>query len=157
MCEPLFVNTDCHAIIQYSLMQDPWSQGTPCPMLAGALGGRLDHTLANLNALYSFPHLDVVLWGEGNLVRLLPAGVSHIKPCLDLEGPSCGLVPLGGPVTGTSEGLRWNLENLKVSIGRLDPASRTLKRTEHMKHIVHSSAGRLWVFLYIVRLFCVVG
>ena len=95
----------------------PLLTGCVAPVHAGALGGRLDHTLANLNALYSFPNLDVVLWGEGNLVRLLPAGVSHIKPCLELEGPSCGLVPLGGPVTGTSQGLRWNLENLKVGCG----------------------------------------
>ncbi len=38
---------------------------------AGALGGRLDHTLSNLNTLYHFQHLDISLWGDGNLARLV--------------------------------------------------------------------------------------
>ncbi len=46
----------------------------------GALGGRLDHTLANLNSLHMFPHLAVTLWGDGNLVRLVRPGRTLIVP-----------------------------------------------------------------------------
>eukprot|EP00775_Hariotina_reticulata_P013288 gene13288-13419_t len=76
----------------------------------GALGGRLDHTLANLNTLYCYRHLDIVLWGEGNLVRLVRAGSNLIQPS-SVEGPSCGLVPLAQPATASSTGLKWDLHN----------------------------------------------
>lgn len=79
-------------------------------LVLGALGGRLDHTLANLNTLYCYPHLNITLWGEGNLVRLLRAGKSEIKPSR-LEGPTCGLVPLARPATASSKGLKWDLDN----------------------------------------------
>eukprot|EP00877_Chromochloris_zofingiensis_P002423 jgi/Chrzof1/12181/Cz06g24070.t1 len=85
-----------------------------CILVLGALGGRLDHTLAALNTLYCFPHLDIVLWGERNLVRLLPRGKSVIKPELGMEGPTCGLVPLAAPATASSTGLKWNLNNTQM-------------------------------------------
>jgi thiamine pyrophosphokinase len=74
----------------------------------------LDHTLANLNTLYCYPHLNITLWGEGNLVRLLRAGKSVIKPSR-LEGPTCGLVPLARPATASSKGLKWDLDDTHVS------------------------------------------
>jgi hypothetical protein len=80
---------------------------------SGALGGRLDHTLANLNTLYCYPHLNITLWGEGNLVRLLRAGKSVIQPSR-LEGPTCGLVPLARPATASSKGLKWDLDDTHV-------------------------------------------
>lgn len=73
-------------------------------IVVGALGGRLDHMLSNLNALYQFPHLNITLWGDGNLVRLVRTGTTLIRPARDCEGPACGLVPLGGPATCTSSG-----------------------------------------------------
>ena len=35
----------------------------------GAFGGRLDHTLSNINTLYTHQHLRLVLCGEGSLAR----------------------------------------------------------------------------------------
>eukprot|EP00873_Tetraselmis_striata_P001329 jgi/Tetstr1/421593/TSEL_001178.t1 len=75
----------------------------------GAMGGRLDHTLGNLNVLHSFEGFNLVLCGEGNLTRLIPAGDSVIIPDARMEGPTCGLIPLIGPVTASSTGLEWNL------------------------------------------------
>jgi len=34
----------------------------------GALGGRLDHTLAAINTLHMYPHLNIMLLGDGNVV-----------------------------------------------------------------------------------------
>lgn len=81
---------------------------------AGALGGRLDHTLSNLNTLYCYRHLNMALWGDGNLVRLLRAGTARIQPAR-AEGPTCGLVPLARPATASSTGLKWDLDNTHVS------------------------------------------
>jgi hypothetical protein len=76
---------------------------------AGAFGGRLDHTLANLNTLHRHAGPPLALAGEGNLTRLLPAGRSELAVDRGLLGPACGLVALGAPATATSSGLRWNL------------------------------------------------
>lgn len=83
-------------------------------IITGALGGRLDHTLSNLNTLYCFRHLNMALWGDGNLVRLLRAGRATIHPAR-CEGPTCGLVPLARPATASSTGLKWDLDNTHVS------------------------------------------
>lgn len=57
-----------------------------------------------------YPALELVLLGEGNLARLLPAGRSIIVPGPPgSEGPSCGLIPLGGRAVASTTGLRWNL------------------------------------------------
>lgn len=79
-------------------------------LVLGALGGRLDHTLSNLNTLYCYRHLNMALWGDGNLVRLLRAGTARIRPAR-AEGPTCGLVPLARPATASSTGLKWDLDN----------------------------------------------
>jgi len=87
------------------------TQPNPKP---GALGGRLDHIIAHLNNLYAFPHLDITLCGDGNLVRLLPRGRSVVRPHPRLEGPTCGLVPLAAPTVCSSQGLEWNMEDTEV-------------------------------------------
>ena len=83
----------------------------PCTgaQLAGGLGGRLDHTLSSLSTLHKWPHLHLVLWGEGNMAQLLTPGKHTIRPAKGVEGPTCGLVPLNGPAHLTSTGLKWNL------------------------------------------------
>ena len=76
---------------------------------AGGMGGRLDHTLSALSTLHKWRHLNLVLWGEGNMAQLLPPGKHIIRSAKGFEGPCCGLVPLNGPATLTSTGLKWNL------------------------------------------------
>uniref|UniRef100_A0A061S914 Thiamine pyrophosphokinase n=1 Tax=Tetraselmis sp. GSL018 TaxID=582737 RepID=A0A061S914_9CHLO len=107
----------------------------------GALGGRLDHTLGNLNVLYSFQELNLVLCGDGNLTRLLPAGTSVIHPDRAMEGPTCGLIPLGGPVRATTTGLRWNLDNTEMRFAGLVSTSNMIDADEI---VVHSDGPLLW-------------
>jgi thiamine pyrophosphokinase len=89
----------------------------------GAFGGRFDHEMANLGALYDPEFADcfkqIVLLGEDSLACLIPGGkkacsVSVVSP---LEGPKCGLLPLGGPSEVSTTGLHWNLDNTKLSFG----------------------------------------
>jgi thiamine pyrophosphokinase len=84
------------------------TMATTSSVLAGALGGRLDHTLGNLNALYAYPELPLVLIGEGNVVRLLQRGETQIQPA-EAEGKHCGIIPLAGPAIVSSKGLKWDM------------------------------------------------
>ena len=77
--------------------------------MAGALGGRVDHTLSNLNCLFLNETLNLVLLGDGNACRAVPAGASVIVPAAGVDGPACGLIPLKGPAVASTTGLRWNL------------------------------------------------
>jgi thiamine pyrophosphokinase len=76
----------------------------------GALGGRLDHSLGNLNALHLFAPLRLILVGDGNTARLLPPGrhVIRVAPG-GREGPHCGVIPLAGPAVVSSKGLKWDM------------------------------------------------
>jgi thiamine pyrophosphokinase len=44
------------------------------------MGGRIDHTLSNLNTLLTHQHLRIVLLGDGSTARLLPAGSCSVQP-----------------------------------------------------------------------------
>jgi thiamine pyrophosphokinase len=74
----------------------------------GALGGRLDHTLGNLNALYMHSEMPFALLGEGNCVRLLHSGHNRIH-VTESEEKHCGVIPLGGPAVVSSKGLAWDM------------------------------------------------
>lgn len=56
-----------------------------------------------------YPHLRVVLLGDGNLARLIHPGKTQLKVLRPIEGPHCGLIPLNGPVTVSSSGLKWDM------------------------------------------------
>lgn len=111
-------------------------------LVLGALGGRLDHTLSNLNALYMFPQLNMTMWGDGNLVRLLRTGRNVIHPDLSREGPTCGLVPLGGRATASSQGLRWDLNQTSMSISGLISTSNEIVAQEV---VVDTDQPLLWM------------
>lgn len=96
----------------------------------GAHGGRLDHILSNLSTLHTFRDVDIVLCGDGNLSRLIPAGKAIIKPQRSLEGPSCGLIPLQGRAVASSRGLRWNLDATEMEIGGLVSTSNIIDEDE---------------------------
>lgn len=98
----------CIYAVMYRVTIEAWGDRL-ASICSGAIGGRLDHTLSNLNSLYTHPGMPIVLVGDGNLVRLLPEGTSTIQVNEEAEGQHCGVVPLGGPVTVSSSGLKWDM------------------------------------------------
>ncbi|KAH7307655.1 hypothetical protein KP509_22G071100 [Ceratopteris richardii] len=90
-------------------------------LVLGGLSGRLDHVFANVNTLYLFPKVQMVLLNDENMAFLLPRGYKHeIRIDSSLEGPHCGLIPLGEPSScTTTTGLKWNLTNSSMKFGGL--------------------------------------
>nr|TKW14369.1 hypothetical protein SEVIR_5G163400v2 [Setaria viridis]TKW14371.1 hypothetical protein SEVIR_5G163400v2 [Setaria viridis] len=82
-----------------------------CVLVTGALGGRFDHEAANINVLYLFSDMRIVLLSDDCLIRLLPKTHHHeLYIESSVEGPHCGLFPVGAPSTSTTTtGLKWNL------------------------------------------------
>ena len=80
-------------------------------IVAGSFGGRLDHTVQNLNCLYKWSHCfgALVMVTEHSAARLLPAGASEVRVAAPFEGPTCGLLPLAGATELTTQGLQWDV------------------------------------------------
>lgn len=112
-----------HKLDKQSTLANTPPHPTPCP---GALGGRLDHTLANVNALLLNPHLNIILYGMGTLARLLRPGESIIHPDPSREGPTCGLVPIRGPTRAHTQGLKYNLSGQEMKFGGLLSTSNAI-------------------------------
>lgn len=80
-------------------------------LATGALGGRFDHEAGNLNVLYRYPDIRIVLLSDDCLIQLLPKTHRHeIRIQSSLQGPHCGLIPIGAPsAKTTTTGLKWDL------------------------------------------------
>ena len=65
----------------------------------------------NFNVLFSFPDLRIILLNDESMIYLLVKEICHhIHIDSELEGPHCGLVPIGAPSScTTTTGLKWNL------------------------------------------------
>ncbi|WP_439109326.1 thiamine diphosphokinase [Lentibacter sp.] len=92
----------------------------PLVLGVGFLGGRLDHELAALHTLVSYPERRCVLIGGQDIVFLAPP-----KLALDLAaGTRVSLFPFGA-VTARATGLQWPLEGLRFDPARLIGTSNT--------------------------------
>lgn len=88
-------------------------------IVAGGLGGRLDHTLNNIHLLhkyskkYSEDNLDVCLTLiDNNSVGtcILPGKTKYIRAKMFEKEKGCGFFPFLGEVHGlVTKGLRWNV------------------------------------------------
>ncbi|EFJ30665.1 hypothetical protein SELMODRAFT_89499 [Selaginella moellendorffii] len=132
-------STDLHKCV--SFLRDS-SRGDEVERIVvlGALGGRFDHELGNLNVLFAFPGLRICLASDENLVFLLRHGVLHeIRARV---GAHCGLVPLGErSQSSTTTGLRWNLDSTAMAIGSLISTCNVVEN-EVVK--VQSDVDLLW-------------
>ncbi|KAL6500339.1 cAMP-dependent protein kinase subunit [Orobanche hederae] len=114
-----------------------------CILVAGALGGRFDHEVGNINVLCRFPNMRIILLSDDCLIQLLPSSRHHeihIQPAV--EGPHCGLIPIGAPSkSSTTTGLQWNLSDTEMKFGGLVSTSNIVKEEVVT---VKSDADLLW-------------
>lgn len=78
----------------------------------GFSGGRLDHGLAALNTLIRHPDRRCLILGQGDVCFLSPVALTLTLPV----GSRLSLFPMA-PVTGTSQGLRWPINDLDFAPG----------------------------------------
>lgn len=88
-----------------------WFKCQLCILVAGALGGRFDHEIGNINVLCRFSSMRIILLSDDCLIHLLPKTHHHeIHIQSSVEGPHCGLIPIGMPSgSTTTTGLQWDL------------------------------------------------
>ncbi|EFJ10261.1 hypothetical protein SELMODRAFT_235596 [Selaginella moellendorffii] len=111
-------------------------------LVVGALGGRFDHEMGNINVLFSFRSFRIILFNDESLVFLLPRDVLHtIHVSPEHEGPNCGIIPLGRPCTATTTGLKWNLNQTSMEFGGLVSTSNMFASD---KVTVSSDSDLLW-------------
>ena len=103
-------------------------------VVLGAFGGRMDQQMSVLSSLVRWQGIfgRVVLLGEDNCSYLLEPGYKHVIRLIDddalIEGLTCGLIPINGPVDGiTTEGLAWNLLNDRLEMGVRISSSNSLQ------------------------------
>ncbi|KAJ6729470.1 thiamine PYROPHOSPHOKINASE [Salix viminalis] len=114
-----------------------------CILVAGALGGRFDHEAGNINVLYRFSTIRIILLSDDCLIYLLPRTHHHeIHIQSSVEGPHCGLIPIGmTSVSTTTTGLQWDLTNTEMRFGDLVSTSNLVQGE---KITVQSSSDLLW-------------
>ena len=101
------------------------SEGAESMVVLAALGGRLDHTIANL-LLLALPDLDGidVRVVEGPQVAFLVRREALVE---GQPGDTVSLIPLGGDAAGvTTEGLEWRLNDDTLHFGPARGVSNSL-------------------------------
>lgn len=114
--------TDLHKCISHiSNLTPDAEKSNLCILVTGALGGRFDHEAGNINVLYRFSNMRIILLSDDCLIQVLSkthCHKIHIEP--SLVGPHCGLVPIGMPSKhSTTSGLKWNLSDTEMKFGGL--------------------------------------
>ncbi|KAK9086422.1 hypothetical protein Syun_028816 [Stephania yunnanensis] len=114
-----------------------------CILVAGALGGRFDHEIGNINVLCRFSGIRIILLSDDCLIQLLPKSHRHeIHILPSVEGPHCGLIPIMTPsAISTTTGLKWNLDNTEMKFGGLISTSNIV---QDEKITVQSDSDLLW-------------
>jgi thiamine pyrophosphokinase len=110
----------------------------------GAFGGRLDHTMANLNMVYRYPcFTSFVLLSADCVGLLLPPGRNVVQVDTAAEDGTCGLIPLGGRCEGVrTSGLQWDLDGqTALEFGGLVSSSNQVTGDEV---VVETTAPLLW-------------
>lgn len=115
--------TDTELALRYAI-----EHGASEIILLGALGGRIDHTLANV-LLLGLPVL------EGVQARIVAGNtevwlVRHVVRIAGVAGDIVTLLPLGGAVHGvTTEGLEWELTDATLEFGAARGVSNVMMRS----------------------------
>lgn len=119
-----------------------------CPatvVALGAFGGRFDHEMAGMSLLHTYTsRFDrLLLMGAGNVAFLLIPGLTHVvEPNGRFEGPTVGLIPIGGPCKNVkTKGLKWNLEGNALEFGVLVSSSNCVVEDEV---VVRTDAPLVW-------------
>ncbi|KAJ7972951.1 Thiamine pyrophosphokinase [Quillaja saponaria] len=136
--------TDLHKCVKYICdFTSNLDKSSLCILVAGALGGRFDHEIGNINVLCRFSAVRIILLSDDCLIYLLPRTHYHeINIQSSIEGPHCGLIPIGMPLgSTTTTGLEWDLTDTEMRFGGLISTSNIVKAE---RITVQSDSDLLW-------------
>ncbi|KAL3644774.1 cAMP-dependent protein kinase subunit [Castilleja foliolosa] len=121
--------TDLHKCVAYIQDLPNLKNHKLCILVAGALGGRFDHEVGNINVICRFRNTKIILISDDCLIQLLPSSHHHeIHVQSAVVGPHCGLIPIGGASkTNKTTGLQWDLSDTEMRFGGLISTSNIVK------------------------------
>jgi thiamine pyrophosphokinase len=97
-------------------------------IVAGWNGRNITQELANFNAFFRFPELDLLFVSDHNVVTSVPPDTE-----CSLAAPArfgCGMLPLGSPCARcVTAGLRWNVAGESLRFGGLISSSNEMLAT----------------------------
>ncbi|KAJ1802334.1 thiamine pyrophosphokinase [Coemansia sp. RSA 2599] len=96
----------------------------------GGLSGRLDHIMHTLKVLFNNKERQILIVSDDNLTFVVPAGKNTVMVNRQIDGPTCGILPLAGETVLTTSGLRWNLSGHKSSFEGLMSTSNIVDSHE---------------------------
>ncbi|CAG8605811.1 4090_t:CDS:2 [Paraglomus brasilianum] len=109
----------------------------------GAIGGRFDHSMSNIHYLHKLKdERRIYLLSDVNMTFLLDKGIHHIHCDSEIEGPTCGILPIGisNAIISTT-GLRWNLSSACTAFGRMISTSNIIDSDEI---IIETNQPLIW-------------
>ncbi|KAF9084556.1 cAMP-dependent protein kinase subunit [Mortierella sp. GBA35] len=94
----------------------------------GGTGGRFDQSMSSIHHLYILnQERNATLISDESIVILLGPGTHEITCSLEIEGPTCGIIPVGSSeAILTTTGLKWDIEDWKTSFGTQVSTSNAL-------------------------------
>ncbi|KAG0349205.1 cAMP-dependent protein kinase subunit [Podila humilis] len=109
----------------------------------GGTGGRFDQCMSSIHHLYLLNReRHATLVSDESIVVVMGAGKHEITCNLEIEGPSCGIIPVGSSVAHlTTTGLKWDIENWRTSFGTRLSTSNALVGSEV---IIETDAPVVW-------------
>ncbi|KAI8587942.1 thiamine pyrophosphokinase [Geranomyces variabilis] len=125
------------------------SQALSDVVILGALSGRFDHVMASVHAVFTAEVTRRVYLMSGESVAvLLRPGVHDITCVRSLEGPTCGLIPIGVSVAHViTKGLKWDVDHsMPLSFGTLVSTSNAFAENDDETVVVRveTDAPILW-------------
>ncbi|KAF9271929.1 thiamine pyrophosphokinase Thi80 [Linnemannia elongata] len=109
----------------------------------GGTGGRFDQSMSSIHHLYILnQERQATLVSDESIVVVLGAGTHDITCNLDIEGPTCGIIPVGSTeAILTTTGLKWDIEDWKTSFGTQISTSNALAES---KVTIKTNAPVVW-------------
>ncbi|KAK3835995.1 MAG: thiamine pyrophosphokinase [Linnemannia elongata] len=94
----------------------------------GGTGGRFDQSMSSIHHLYILnQERQATLVSDESIIILLSAGTHEITCNLDIEGPTCGIIPVGSTeAILTTTGLKWDVEDWTTRFGTQISTSNAL-------------------------------
>jgi thiamine pyrophosphokinase len=113
-------------------------------LVVGGQGGpRWDHSYGSIHCCCMWPDIKIILFEEQCVCFIIPPGEDHeIEIDLHLEGPGCGIFPIEGATKVTTGGLKWNLINEPIEMGKRVSLANAIQ-----SQIIYLSTDRniLWI------------